>query len=455
LRHEESTLTLQPLSLAETERLLMSMFGEVSNVRLLANRLFDVGNGSPAATMQLCQHLLDRDIVGFRDGSWLLPDAIDQGALPDSVTDALRARLAQLTPSARSLGQAIALTELRSLTLEQCQQLTAAEECANILSYLDALVSAEIVRAFGDQYALTQPAWGTLLRADISPERGRSLHARIAAMFASEPDSHVLAAGHLLACGQGRKAVELMLALLETTGKHLTDEPWRLPEHLRSLPLNWMQTLEATVNEAARLGLPRRDRLRLQQLWLQRLSITLRPRCDVANEVVQQLYADSGLRDYAELHDTVSEAERLRQALARAKQRYDTTPEHERGLPPADAIPGLVRLYAHLIGMMGGSADLAFFRGLPSLAPLVGLSPAIALVHVNIESTCHLFAGRIEQAHDGYLELLRKLDESRDSGLAPSLHRYMKLAVTYAVAVQETMGGRAGGRRATPRGIGK
>jgi hypothetical protein len=443
LRRDESTVALALLSLPETEQLLISIFGDVLNVRLLAHHLHEVSNGLPAATMQLCQHLLDRDIIGFRDSGWLLPSAIDRGALPSSVTDALRARIMQLDAPSRSLGQAIALSAERSLTRDQCRQLLAEPEQALLLHCLDALLAAEIVRSSGDRYALSQPVWAQLLRSELDPAHERTLHARIAAMLAQRSDSDFRAAGHLLACGQSLQAIELLLVNLEKNSKLLSEEPSRLPEQLQTLPSDWMQTLELAVTEALRLGLPRRQHLKLQLFWLERLAITTAPRCDVALEVVQQLYADSGLRDCVELRASVAPEQLLAEAFKRAQARYDATPEAQRGLPLGEAIPTLVRLYAQLIGMVGAAQDREFLLALPSLEPFVVLSPAIDLMQRNVESTCHIFAGRVEQALAGYFEILTIMNEPERTGMAPALHRYMKLAITYAIAVHETMGGRA------------
>ncbi|HKP62758.1 MAG TPA: protein kinase [Polyangiales bacterium] len=442
LRQEESTITLRPLSASETERLLVSMFGDVPNVLPVAAHLHAVSNGVPAATMQLCQHLLDRDLVGFRDGSWFLPSELDRAALPGSVADALRARIAMLDPSSRSLGQAFALSGERSLTLDQCRLMLAEADRPKILRCLDELVTADIVRASGERYAVSQPMWIPLLRSELDPALEHSLHERIAEMLTQRSDSDFKAAGHLLASGQGQKAIDLLLARLPVASRQLGDEPARLAEYIQALPSDWMHTLEAAVAEAKRLGLPRRLRLTLQLSWLQRLAITTVPRCDLARDIVDQLYADSGLRDYAELEESVPAEQLLSEALTRAQARYDATPEADRGMPPGDSIRELVRVTAHVIGMVGAANDLEFLSSMPSLEPFAPLSPAIRVLQRNVESTCHNFAGRIEQAHAGYLACLELMSDAASVGVGPSLYRYMKLAITYAVTVLETMGGR-------------
>jgi tetratricopeptide (TPR) repeat protein len=441
LLRDASSIALKALTSEDCERLLISIFGDVANVRLLASRLYEVSRGSPAATMQLCQHLLDRDIIRFRDGSWILPATIDRDALPNNLSDALRARLSRLDPPSRSLGQAIAMCEQPSLSLEQCRELMLEPERGATLHCLDALVAADVVRPFGDQYSLTQPGRLPLLLSDLEATQRSALHARIAGMFLKQSNAEFRAAGHLLECGRDLEAIELVLEHLTGTVQNLHRDPAKLPDQLRQLPANWLQTVERALQAAVRLDLPQRKRLRLQRSLLAMLAFPTAPRTDIARVLVQRLYVESALRDYDEL-STLPAAERLSQALARAQTRYDATPEHERGLSPTEAIPALARLYTHLIGMVGASADLAFLRELPSLAPLIPLSPAIEMVQLNVESTRHMMAGRLEHAQDGYLRLLEMLDTASSAPVAPTVHHYMRLAVVYALAIIETTTGR-------------
>jgi len=120
LRNAEFTIELQPLASEDTERLLISVFGEVPNVRLLASRLHEVSAGLPAVTMQLIQHLLDQDVVRFRDGSWLLPSTIGRDAIPTSLLEVMRGRIAGLDEESLTLARAIALSQRPLVTLEEC-----------------------------------------------------------------------------------------------------------------------------------------------------------------------------------------------------------------------------------------------------------------------------------------------------------------------------------------------
>jgi tetratricopeptide (TPR) repeat protein len=438
---DEATIELQPLLPADTERLLVSVFGEVPNVRLFASRLHDLSSGIPAVTMQLTQHLLDQEVIGFRDGGWLLPSAVAPDALPTSVSDVMRARIARVDGESVTLARAIALSQRSSVSLEECALLLGQSDLAAVLRPLDLLIGAQVLRVMGDRYSLSLPGWAPLLLAGVDPERKRALHARVAEMFVKMPNAAYSAAGHLLASDNPSAAIDLLLVHIKRQYGELAEDPSRLQELVRLLPSDWMNTLESAIAAADRLARPRRERLVLRIHLVQYLAVTARSRPAVVREVVNQLRADSGLRDYQALGDTVAPEERLGRALERAQQRYDATPEAERGMAPGEAIPVLTRVITHVVAMTGTSADIAFLKEMSSLGPFAVLSPAIALVHLNFQSSCHLLAGQWAQAHEGYTKVLALMAEPGGVGLEPAVHRYMELSVTYGVAFIEILVG--------------
>jgi hypothetical protein len=89
LRSEASSIILRPLTSAGTERLLISVFGEVPNVRLLADQLFHLSQGLPAICMQSTQYLLDKRVIHFDDGGWLLPTTVDRDAFASAASEGL------------------------------------------------------------------------------------------------------------------------------------------------------------------------------------------------------------------------------------------------------------------------------------------------------------------------------------------------------------------------------
>jgi tetratricopeptide (TPR) repeat protein len=442
LLRDAERIALAPLSLADSERLLISMFGDVPNVRMLASRLHEVSAGLPAETMQLAQHLLDHDLIRFCEGRWLLPTSVERDALPPNASAALRARFAQLDERARMLGQAIALSGKHVVTLDDCGKLLSEADWPQLLACLDTLVTAQVLQVAGDGYVLNQRRWASLLLAELDAPTTTLLHARVADMFEQQPDGAFRAAAHRLAAGDLPSAIDLLVALV-TRKWEPKEHPARLGQYARSLPAGWRDTLEAAAAAAERLGRPQRECFALRQLMLRCLSAGTDFRPDVARAVIEPLRRDSGLLDYEALGDSTPSEQRLTQALQQAQARYDATPAAERGLPPAEAIRTLVATITQIIGMSGAAADFGFLSSMPSLAPLTSLSPAIAAVQRNLESTCHLFAGRYEQAREGYVAILESMANSTDTATAALLpvRKYMELAVTYAVAGVETMCG--------------
>jgi tetratricopeptide (TPR) repeat protein len=65
------------------------------------------------------------------------------------------------------------------------------------------------------------------------------------------------------------------------------------------------------------------------------------------------------------------------------------------------------------------------------------------MVQLNLESTCHMMAGRYEQAHVGYSRIVEMLETTGSQSVAPTVLHYMKLAIVYALAAIETFAGRA------------
>jgi tetratricopeptide (TPR) repeat protein len=162
-------------------------------------------------------------------------------------------------------------------------------------------------------------------------------------------------------------------------------------------------------------------------------------------ECAQQLYEASGLRDYDELNSEPDPAKRLQLALTQAQQRFDQTPEHERTMPVGEAIPRLARCIVYAIAMAGRASDYHLMAAMPSIAPLVALSPLLAVVDRNARCTLEALAGRFDRARDGYLEIKARMEHG--GGLDDPRQRSMYLAVIYAVGAIETGTGIEGGER--------
>jgi hypothetical protein len=280
-----------------------------------------------------------------------------------------------------------------------------------------------VLESVGERYAL-RPGWTPVLLSAATGGRSQELQTKLARLFMREPDAEFRAAEHLLAAGDAAAAIDQLLRYLARTTPELAARPERLSQYLRALPSGWTRTLEAALAASDQLGRPRRERLALRQLVLQ-LPIATKPRPDIVREVMEQLYVDTGLSDYAELDPSLPVVERMTRALQAAQARYEASPEGERGLPPGDSIRNLAVAVLQAIAMLSPSADVRFLQSLPSLTPYAPLSGALLLVQHNLECTCHLMSGRLARAREGYLQILAQLSTATNLNMPQGARRYM------------------------------
>ena len=89
LRSVSDSIELELLQPADTEALVRSVFGDARSLTSIAARIHRHAQGSPRATMELAQHLVDRGIARYEAGSWLLPNTIDDTDMPSTLLASL------------------------------------------------------------------------------------------------------------------------------------------------------------------------------------------------------------------------------------------------------------------------------------------------------------------------------------------------------------------------------
>ncbi len=426
---------LQRLGPQDTERLLGSVFGDVPNVRLLADRLHAISGGNPRAVMQLAQHLLDKGLVSYQAGAWTLPSSIDAGDLPRTVGDTLKMRVCSLSASALELAQTMALCSKQSLSFDECLALTVHGNKAELVRDLDQLFASEILSTDGDCYALSQATWTVALTDGLARERAQALHLRLAQLLGKRALDQFLAAQHLLQAGEPERALDVLVEHIHAVRDGYMHDQQAILEYIQSLPEDWISTSESLLEVCRQLGRPRRDGVSVQGHLVACAAVTAQPQKTHLNQILDQLYRDTGLDLYEQQDDSADASTRLLRALELAQKRFDATPESERVLPPAEAIALLATVIIQAIGGVGGTHDYAFFESLLSLEPLVPLSPALGIVEKNRQSVAHIQAGRLEQSRRGYLEIIDRVAQPDRAGLDPAHHRYMRLGALYAVGV--------------------
>ncbi|MBN1656312.1 MAG: hypothetical protein JXA30_21260 [Deltaproteobacteria bacterium] len=153
--------------------------------------------------------------------------------------------------------------------------------------------------------------------------------------------------------------------------------------------------------------------------------------------VLERYYLESGLGFYEQFGESVPAQERVGRALKMAKQRYDSSSEAERLLPPSDAIRALAATLIEAIGIVYISDSFSFWQTLPSIQAIVPLSPAVGIVEKCREAIGHCVAGRFEKFLELYLEVLERLEQPDKAQLEGAHYQWLRIAVIHAIAIME------------------
>jgi hypothetical protein len=143
------------------------------------------------------------------------------------------------------------------------------------------------------------------------------------------------------------------------------------------------------------------------------------------------LYRLSGLAQWDAHGELTDPQVRLECALTLATQAYEQTLEHERLLPPAEAIRELATFLAALGGYATGAFDIELFERMPSMSPYAVLSPAIDLLDA------------IKRALHDLRRVLDRLDQPDRGGLSSEHYPPVRMSIVYLAALTEASLGEA------------
>jgi eukaryotic-like serine/threonine-protein kinase len=443
LRSLSDAIHLRSLDAAQTTELVVSLFGDVPNVNWLSARMHTATRGKPRAIMQVAQQLVSRGMCQYGGGVWTLPTKLDADELALALRDTIDPSIQE---SALELARLLAVWGPERLSSTECLRLSGRHDSLRLHADLVSLAAAGIVALDEDQVALSRANWQSVLLADRSPEQLRSLHLHVATFLGQRPKQAFQLVQHLLWAGEEAAALDRARALLQESRVQHQADPLAMFDYLQSLPKRWTDTFHALIAASHALSRPRAERLLLQTSLAGYATLTARNEREVMRSLMVQLRHDTGLDLIAELSGKVPDAELLQQALGAAQQRYDATPERERGVPLIEAITWIAQLITQVIGLAGRTFDIGLLREAPSLAPLAPLSPALAVVQQNLECAIELLSGRTDQARRRYLDVIERLERPDGAGLTSTHLRHMRLAVIQAVSTIDANAGR-------PRGV--
>lgn len=223
LRQHSRTLTLAPFTPDETLCLVVSMFQNTPNVPRLAAYLQRVSSGNPAHCLELCQHLVEADIVARFDGIWVIPQNISLLELPVNRQEILKQRLERLTDSERAFARDLSV-QAGELPHEVCDEFRS--NWPDVHSVLESLCEKGILERTSDGYRFAQEELRKTLHAELKEPRMRSAHRQMGRAWINRRDPTVidqLAAGvHLLQGAElregGRRLVQACSALQGSDG---------------------------------------------------------------------------------------------------------------------------------------------------------------------------------------------------------------------------------------------
>jgi len=178
IRNSSVPMRLRGLHRQDVKALIRGLFGEVQNATRLAEMVHRVAGGSPLLSMEIARQLVDRSVIRFVDGMWVVPDNLPEEQLPRGLIEAMDARVDALSPQARALAQLLSVHG-GELTLELCSRSTVGQDRDTLFASLDELQFEEIVIGAGDHYRIRHECLREAFLRRLAPERRQQLHLAI------------------------------------------------------------------------------------------------------------------------------------------------------------------------------------------------------------------------------------------------------------------------------------
>ena len=399
-------LDLGPLSREQTRQLFGSLFGEVDHLEMLAGEVFELAQGNAGQAMQLAQHLVDRSVLKYAGGNWILPAKLTESDLPRSAEDAIRARARQLSEPARFLAEAHALACDEALSREDYAALRPDLDARALGAAIDELLSAQALVANGPLYALKNRVWAAVFRDEPSADERRVRHAALAELY--RPARNAAFVHHLT---QAERHEDALNAIQERHRVYVAEGVGvrDLDPHLGKM----VYATQLAIGTAERLGRSQRELSELRR-WITAGSASLDSRffADAGPVWLERLRHDSGLSLWQEDGANPDPGARLTAALTRAFERHQATPEAQRVYAVDEAIRLLAEYVVFAIALGGRSLDAELLRSLPPLLePFAPLSPVLDAIWQNSIATRDALCDcKYESARLRWIGAIAKLD---------------------------------------------
>jgi hypothetical protein len=358
------TVQLPDLNRAESGELVQSMFGNVPNIDRLTDWMFRVARGNPKQTIELAEHLMNRGLVRYVDGTWVLPsDEIDD-AVPQSMAEAWGERIRSLSAAGLTLAELLSVRR-NGASAELCLAAGAAE-AEHIFAALDELVREGVLESAGDEYVFPQDELRKAVLRRLSPERAGELHRRWAEVLLAETelnvDSQLEAGWHLIHTADELRGAELLAQIAP-----------RLIE--QGLAMNSaIPALEKALEVYERLGRSLSARLRMRStLVLAGYLYDYRLARRYGQQTLELLHEHTGMRLASRMSPFLGPRLAFDLAILFVLLRRLWLPKERRGPPPWIALRYFVRGAMGLLGVRATGLDGPGSQAIVELlAPLRG-----------------------------------------------------------------------------------
>ena len=404
LAQESRSISLAALSAARAERLLRSLFGDVPNVQLVANRLHTLSGGLPRDLMQLAQHLVDRGLARYASGAWSLPQQLDASDLPTDMAHARLARIDALSPAARALARALALGPSERFTFGECVVLSGDPEIADVVKALDELVRAELVALADDGYCLSGMGWREPLVQSLTPADARALYGRLAQICSRRPSAGLREATYLLEAGAEERGLDVLVKFARESTLQTTNSMEAFAELVQALPDDWLSVFDRGLALCEKYGRSEDDVLAL----LSRIS-----------GISSQLVVDA--------------APYFARLLAHLQK--DAGYDDPKALTPA--VTRLGQVVASGVGSVAAALSIELLEILPSLEPLIRFSPALASWHTLMEGVFARVLGQSDRAREIYERQLERIARPDGGGLNQTYRFAQELGIAQTLGMLE------------------
>ncbi|MFI5308484.1 MAG: AAA family ATPase, partial [Polyangiales bacterium] len=430
LAEGSEALRLRELDPAQTAALAVSLFGQLANVRRLAQWLHERTAGNPGACIDLCEHLVRERVIRHLDGTWVIPGEIAAGRELQSVQDAMQARLSRLSRDALGVAEALSI-ERGQMALELCVALARGEGVASPFGGIEELAAHGFIVASTETGRFAEEGLRDQIIRGLGVERLRQLHLRLAELMMERGlrsvDDRLRAGFHLLHGGDEGRGADL----LARAGLELVYDSDEMPSAAPAL--------EAALAVYRKLGRSLAEQARLLgPLAIAGYHTDFRLAQRYGAEATAALGRLVGLDLAQRLRPWLGRKLSLYVGLATAALRFTLSRRARREGSFGDAVVLTVQCAFSQVAVAALCLDTASLR--THIRPLEALSAlgrrhAGGVVHELARGLLHLIEDRPADATAGLRGVLQVLEHERVRALDGAAHALNRGGVLYALGV--------------------